>query len=106
MRNLAATLAGFLCGLALLVGTAFGAEELGGGQDWPMYGRDLRHTFDNGQSRIDPDNVASLRPLWRFPTTDAVSASPTVVGGAVYIGAWDGYFYALDARTGTLRWKF
>jgi PQQ-like domain len=43
---------------------------------------------------------------WTFPTGDAVSASPTVVEGVVYVGSWDGYFYALDAKLGTLKWKF
>ena len=26
--------------------------------------------------------------------------------GVVYVGSWDRYFYALDARTGALAWKF
>jgi polyvinyl alcohol dehydrogenase (cytochrome) len=95
-----------LSALALLVSTAVWAEDLRPGHDWPMYGRNLRHTFDNGRSRINPDNVASLKPLWSFPTSDVVSASPTVVGNVVYVGAWDGYFYALDATSGALIWKF
>ncbi|MFM0632858.1 PQQ-binding-like beta-propeller repeat protein [Paraburkholderia xenovorans] len=74
--------------------------------DWPMYGRNLEHTFSNPASRINPRNVASLQPTWTFVTGDAVSASPTVVDDVVYIGSWDGYFYALDARSGGLRWKF
>jgi len=34
-----------------------------------------------------------------------VTATPTVVGGTVYVGSWDDYFYALDLETGKLRWK-
>ena len=82
-------------------GTGARAEE-----NWPMYGRNLQHTFSNRASQINPGNVAGLRPLWAFPTGDAVSASPTVVDGVVYVGSWDGYFYALDARSGTPIWKF
>lgn len=78
-----------------------GAEE-----DWPMYGRNLSHTFSNEQSLINPFNVSSLQRVWFFPTGDAVSASPTVVNGVVYVGSWDGFFYALDALSGKLRWKF
>ena len=74
--------------------------------NWPMYGRNLAHTFSNDKSLINPGNVASLTEKWFFPTGDAVSASPTVVGGVIYVGAWDGYFYAIDANSGTLRWKF
>ncbi len=34
-----------------------------------------------------------------------LDASPTVVGGRVYIGAKTGVFYALDASTGAVVWK-
>jgi glucose dehydrogenase len=74
--------------------------------DWPMYGRTLQHTFSNPASAITPANVSTLQLAWSFPMGDAVSASPTVVGGVVYIGAWDGFFYALDARTGKPIWPF
>ena len=37
---------------------------------------------------------------------DAVTATPTVVRGTVYAGSWDGWFYAVDLRTGRLQWKF
>jgi outer membrane protein assembly factor BamB len=88
-------------GLLLLSGAKFHAR-----QDWPMYGRDLQHTFNNPASQITPSNVADLKLAWTFPTSDAISASPTVAGGVLYVGAWDGFFYALDARAGKLIWKF
>jgi outer membrane protein assembly factor BamB len=75
-------------------------------EDWPMYGQNLSHTFSNPQSSINPSSVRSLRLAWTFAAGDAVSASPTVVGGVVYVGSWDGYFYALDAKSGALKWKF
>jgi outer membrane protein assembly factor BamB len=74
--------------------------------DWPMYGRNLQHTFSNPDSRVTPNNVARLQPAWVFSTGDAVTASPAVVDGVVYTGSWDGYFYAIDAGSGQLRWKF
>ena len=43
--------------------------------------------------------------VWQIKTEDAVSSSPTVSGGIVYAGAWDGFTYALDASTGKLIWK-
>ncbi len=43
---------------------------------------------------------------WFFPTGDAVTATPTVVNGTVYVGSWDDYFYALDLETGAVRWKY
>jgi polyvinyl alcohol dehydrogenase (cytochrome) len=74
--------------------------------DWPMYGRNLRHTFANPDALITPNNVAQLHDAWVYSTGDAVTASPAVVDSAVYTGSWDGYFYALDARSGQLKWKF
>jgi outer membrane protein assembly factor BamB len=74
--------------------------------DWPMYGRNLAHTFSSRSSAITERNVSSLKLRWTFATGDAVTASPAVVDGVVYVGAWDGFFYALDAETGALKWKF
>jgi outer membrane protein assembly factor BamB len=37
---------------------------------------------------------------------DCYLSSPAVWGGAVYFGSGDGNVYALDAATGTLKWKF
>ena len=75
-------------------------------QDWPMYGRDLKHSFTNPASLINAGNVGLLMPAWDFTTGDVVSASPAVVAGVVYVGSWDGFFYALDAATGALEWQF
>jgi polyvinyl alcohol dehydrogenase (cytochrome) len=74
--------------------------------DWSMYGRDLHHSFTRSQSPVNSSNVASLVPAWTFYPGDAVTANPTVVGGVVYIGSWDGFFYALDANSGAVRWRF
>lgn len=74
--------------------------------NWPMYGRNLSHSFSNTSSRINQANVAHLRPLWEFVTSDTISASPTVVNGILYVGSWDGFFYALNATSGALVWKF
>ncbi len=37
---------------------------------------------------------------------DLYQSSPAVVGGVVYFGCGDGHCYALDGRTGQLKWKF
>jgi polyvinyl alcohol dehydrogenase (cytochrome) len=84
------------------------APSLAAGLDWPMYGRDLRHSFTNQASLINADNVTLLQAAWSFAPAgiDAVSASPAVVDGVVYIGAWNRSFYALHAATGALKWEF
>lgn len=73
--------------------------------DWPTYGHDAQHTF-HGRTTLTAAKAGTLREAWAFPTGDAVTATPTVVGGTVYVGSWDGWFYAVALRTGTLRWKF
>ena len=76
-----------------------------GPQDWPQYGHDSQRSFV-GRTTLTPLSVQALAPKWFFPTGDAVTAEPTVVAGTVYVGSWDGNFYALDAKTGTLLWKY
>jgi outer membrane protein assembly factor BamB len=72
--------------------------------DWPTYGHDAQHTF-HGRTTLTATTVKTLRKAWVYPTGDAVTATPTVVDGVVYVGSWDDYFYAVNLETGTLRWK-
>src|SRR6266571_1323690 len=80
------------------------APSLAAGLDWPMYGRDLKHSFTNADSLINPSNVTLLAPAWDFTTGAAVSASPAVVDGKVYF-AGGKTMYCLNAADGTLVWK-
>lgn len=73
--------------------------------DWPTYGRSAQHTF-SAPTTLDRTAARTLAPAWFFPTGDAVTANPIVVGSSVYVGSWDGFFYALDRGTGQLRWKY
>jgi outer membrane protein assembly factor BamB len=43
---------------------------------------------------------------WKYKTGGPVPATPAVAGAVVYVGSYDGKFYALDATTGKARWKF
>jgi outer membrane protein assembly factor BamB len=107
-RRAASALVG-VAALVMLVPSASVASAAGsaapGPSDWPSYGHDAQHTF-HGRTTITAATAPTLRQAWFFPTGDAVTATPTVVGGTVYVGSWDGWFYALDRRTGALRWKF
>jgi hypothetical protein len=42
---------------------------------------------------------------WKYTTNGDVICSPAALGGVVYVGSDDGNVYALDALTGTLKWK-
>jgi outer membrane protein assembly factor BamB len=43
--------------------------------------------------------------LWRFEA-GAIESTPLYHEGTLYFGSWDHHLYAVDARTGKLRWRF
>jgi alcohol dehydrogenase (cytochrome c) len=52
---------------------------------------------------IDPKTG---KQRWRFPTTDVSSSGIlTTAADLLFTGSREGYFYALDARTGTQLWR-
>ncbi len=50
-------------------------------------------------------DAPSLSKLWSYQTGATIAASATVVNSVVYVGSWDGYEYALDAKSGALKWR-
>lgn len=42
---------------------------------------------------------------WKCQTGGPVRSSPVVVKDVVYVGSNDGFFYAVDAKTGAMKWK-
>jgi polyvinyl alcohol dehydrogenase (cytochrome) len=98
-----AAAAGFAVALPLPAGPAEAGVPVSP-WDWPSFGHDAQHTF-HGRTTLTEATADTLQKAWFFPTGDSVTATPTVVGGTVYVGSWDDYFYALNLRTGALRWK-
>ena len=95
--------------LLLVAGTAGAGAAPGLGSvrlaDWPTYGQNSGHTF-SAPTTLTKAGVQTLAPAWFFKTGDAVTANPIIVGRTVYVGSWDGCFYAIDAATGAMRWGF
>jgi eukaryotic-like serine/threonine-protein kinase len=58
----------------------------------------LRWRYDTEGVRLESRNFGYDRRT--------VQSSPAVSGRAVYVGARDGFLYAIDATTGQLRWRF
>ena len=66
--------------------------------------------------QINTQNVRRLTPAWVFQcgatglqagaTTYAFEAAPVVVDGVMYVTGWDGWCWALDARTGEELWRY
>lgn len=72
------------------------------------------HSTNSAAVAITPATVPGLTRVWRWmpagPTMTGqpgplLYASPTVVNGRVYIGAYTGVFYALDEATGHVIWR-
>ena len=91
------------CLLGILAGFTLAGSAAA--DDWPTYMHDQARSSASADTAISPSNAANLVKAWAFKTGGGVAASPTVVGGVVYVGSWDGYEYALDAATGALKWK-
>jgi polyvinyl alcohol dehydrogenase (cytochrome) len=94
--------------LATLAVPAARAGDNPVGCGWAMYGHDAGRSFalPPGCSSVTPASAPTLLPNWAHPTPDAVSASPTIVDGRLYIGDWAGNFYRFDAATGNVDWTF
>ena len=43
-----------------LIEPAVAADE----NSWPMYGKNIQHTFANPNSQLNPGNAATLQPAW------------------------------------------
>src|SRR5262249_29812300 len=70
-----------------------------------MFGFDAGHTRSNPYERVlNVTNVSRLGLKWATPTGSAISSSPVVANGVVYVGSDDHKLYAFDAATGGQRW--
>ena len=77
---------------------------------YASWGVDPRNTrFQTAEhGGLDAGNAASLELQWAFAYPNAIQArsQPTVAGGTVFVGSQNGTVYALDAKTGCLRWTY
>jgi alcohol dehydrogenase (cytochrome c) len=79
--------------------------------DWPLPNLDLDSTRAQGTSGINRGNVGGLHAAWRFrfhiPPGDAgaLTATPAVAGGVVYVQDMRSNVFALDLDTGRILWR-
>jgi polyvinyl alcohol dehydrogenase (cytochrome) len=73
---------------------------------WGM-GLDNARFIPGEVAKLAPADVPKLRLAWalRFPGAVRARSQPTAAYGAIYVGSQDGTVYALDAKSGCLRWK-
>lgn len=74
------------------------------------WGIDRRNSrFQRGPvGGLTATNVAGLELKWAFAYPNAIQArsQPTVAGGSVFVGSQNGTVYALDSKTGCLKWSY
>jgi polyvinyl alcohol dehydrogenase (cytochrome) len=91
------------CPAALRDGTAATAS-------WPGWSPAPANTRFQTADRaaLLPQDIPRLTLKWAFGFPDASAAwsQPTVGAGRVFVGSQNGTVYALDARTGCIRWTF
>ena len=74
--------------------------------EWPLHGLNAEEQRYSPLAQINRDNVHRLGLDWSFDlyTRRGVEATPLMVNGTLYVtGSWS-MVYALDARTGQLKW--
>ena len=81
-------------------GKIYAVDAKSGAQKWAFETQGERHFEARGLHGFKP-STQTIPDFW-----DMFESSPAVSDGTVYVGSGDGNLYALDAATGTLRWKF
>ena len=66
--------------------------------------------------QINTENVKRIGPAWIFQagtsgiiagaSTYSFEAAPIIVDGVMFLSGWDGWVWALDAKTGTEIWRY
>ncbi|MDE2405152.1 MAG: PQQ-dependent dehydrogenase, methanol/ethanol family [Sphingomonadales bacterium] len=98
---------GLLAGAALLLGAA-PLKPVGSGEEWHGVNGDSAETGFSRLAQIDTANAGRLGLAWflDLPGEATLQSSPIMVDGTLYFtGSYAGV-YAVDARTGQLKWKF
>jgi polyvinyl alcohol dehydrogenase (cytochrome) len=80
------------------------------GPRWNGWGVDINNSRFQpaAMAGLTPEQVPRLQLKWAFgfPGASAVNAQPTIVGGLLFVGGGDRQVYALDAKSGCIRWTF
>src|SRR5438128_11697288 len=90
-------------GLALAAATTAASAN---GAGWPKYLHDNGGTGYAADGGLTPAGAANLHALpgWPVKLGGAISTQPVLANNLIYVGAWDGYEYALTP-SGAIAWK-
>lgn len=75
---------------------------------WMLHGGTFDEQRFSRLSSIRPDNVSRLGLAWYrdIPAEDGLNAAPIAVDGVLYISAPKSLVYAVDIRTGAIKWSY
>ncbi|MGE3886913.1 MAG: PQQ-dependent dehydrogenase, methanol/ethanol family [Vicinamibacterales bacterium] len=76
--------------------------------EWLTYGRDYAETHHSALTRIDLSNVARLGVAWSVEvgSQGKLETTPIVHDGVLYGTSTWSVVYAIDVRSGTLKWRW
>jgi polyvinyl alcohol dehydrogenase (cytochrome) len=104
LRRPAAALEILVVALAALAAAADPGGDAA--SDWSYAGNDLQNTRNAAaEHAIGVDNAAALHVKWAFAALGGIRATPTSVGGSVYVPDSGGFLHRLDADTGVPVWS-
>ncbi len=118
MRAIVRLLAGTAVAACVLAGPAARAQPVSAADliraqdnpgEWLMYGRDYRNWRFSPLASITPANAAQLKPVWALSTGGTFSgleATPLLRGGVLYFSTDYARVLAVDARSGTIKWRY
>ncbi|MEV0065791.1 MULTISPECIES: PQQ-dependent dehydrogenase, methanol/ethanol family [unclassified Amycolatopsis] len=85
-------------------------------QNWLTYYGDYDGKRHSLLDQINVDTVKNLKVAWihqasatgmiASTSTYAFEASPLMIDGVMFVTGWDGWLWALDARTGEQLWRY
>lgn len=84
------------------------AADKGTGDDWILHGRTFSEQRYSPLDAINTTTVATLGLAWQLDlgTDRGLEATPLMVDGTIFVsGTWS-VVYAIDARTGLLKWRY
>ena len=92
------------------VGAVQAADAPADSTGWAMYGKGYDNTRYSPLDQINAANVSNLKLAYAFSLGSLRSneSTPIVIGDTLYVSTSWGpkYVYALDAKTGDLKWKY
>ncbi len=84
-------------------------DQNDGGKSWAGWGHDvLNSRFDPEANELRANKLDKLKLKWAFvfPDAQAAASQPAIVGDTLYVGSWNAKFYALNPKTGQLKWSY